>query len=100
MIFKENGASVGQPSVPWGWMLNDEKVVFRVGPPPKTGPVSRPPRQPYGPSAAFRSLWVGVKRGHGSPPSDSPRLSICIYKVDVVGVVGCSHTPEESAELF
>ena len=95
LIFKENGASVGQPSAPWRWVLNDEKIVFRVGRPPKTGPMSRSlPR----PSAAIGGLWVGVKRRYGSPPSNSPRLSICIYKVEVVGVVGCSHTPEESAD--
>ena len=77
-----------------------------MGLPPKTGPVSRPDRLPsaaFGPpSAAIAGLWVVVKRGYGSPPSNSPRLSICnihvIYKVEVVGVVYRSHTPEESAD--
>ena len=51
MVFKESGASVGrrwQPSAPWGWVLNDEKVVFRVGRPSKTGSVSRPPSAAIG----------------------------------------------------
>ena len=119
--FKET--AFGQPLAPWGWMLNDEKVMFRVGRPPKTGPVSQPPRPPSAaigghpqpsapagwvlndekvvfrvrilsktgpvsrpdrqPSAPIGGLWVGVKRGYGSPPSNSPRLSILvIYKVD------------------
>ena len=50
------------------------------------------------PPAAIDGLGVGVKRGYGSPPSNSPRLLFVIYKVDVVGVVYCSHTPEESAD--
>ena len=83
LIFKGNGASVGQPSAPWGWVFYDEKLVFRVGP-SKTGPVSRPPRRPSAPlrppSATIGSLWVGVKVGYGSPPSNSPRHSICICK--------------------
>ena len=40
------------------------------------------------PSAAFAGLWVGVKRGYGSPPSISPRhLFLVIYKVG--GCVCC-----------
>ena len=77
MIYKENRASVGNPSVPWGWMLNDQKIVFRLGLPPKTGPVPRPDRQP---SPAF----AGLRRPLG--------------RLDVVCVVYCSHTPEESAD--
>ena len=50
-----------------------------------------PHRQP---SAAIGSLWVGVKRGYGSPPQTPPDFLFVIYKVEVVGVVYCSHTPE------
>ena len=52
MVFKEKGASVGNPLAafgPLGVVLNDAKVVFRVGRPPKTGSVSRPDRQPSAP---------------------------------------------------
>ena len=86
-----------RPSAPWGFLLNDEQVVFRGGPPSKAGPVSRPDRRP---SAPIGPVWVGVMEPYGSPPANSHRLSICIYKVEVVGVVGCSHTPEESADKY
>ena len=49
MIFKENCASVGRPWAAFGPLevvLNDQTIVFRLGPPPKTGPVSRPDRRP------------------------------------------------------
>ena len=102
MIFNENEASVGNPSVPWGWVFNDEKVVFRLGLPPKTGSVSRPDRQL---SAAIRGLaqpsapagWV-ISVGTGLPPQTPSDSLFVIYKVEVVGVVYCSHTPEESAD--
>ena len=95
--------SLRSPSAPWGWMLNDEQVFFSLGASSKNRTSVPAPsaaigghRQPSGPIGA---RWVGVKRGYGSPPSNSPRLSILvIYKVEVVGVVYCSHTPEESAD--
>ena len=52
----KHSASVGRPSAafrpprqPGGWLLNYEKSAFRVG--------------LRAPSAAFRSMWVGVQRG-------------------------------------
>ena len=102
MIFKENGASVGNPSVPWGWVFTDAKVVFRVGHPPKTGSVSRPDRQPSAPIGPARppSAACGWESsvGTGLPLQTPPDFLFVIYKVDVVGVVYCSHTPEESAD--
>ena len=115
MIFKENRASVGNPSVPLGPL---GVVVKRCKSGVSRGASSknrisvstrsaafgslRQPSAAFGghrpPSAPIAGLWVGVKILYGSPPSNSPRLSICIYKVDVVDVVGCSHTPEESAD--
>ena len=83
-------------------MLNDEKVMFRVGLPPKTGPVSRPPPRPSAaigahqrPSAACG--WV-LSVGTGLPPQTPPDFLFVIYKAEVVGVVYCSRAPEESAD--
>ena len=94
-----------QPSIPLGslgvdvkrWKSNVSRGASsknRTSVPTPSGPLG-PPRAP---SAAIGALWVGVKRRYGSPPSNSPDFLFVIYKVEVVGVVGCSHTPEESAD--
>ena len=93
--------SLERPSAAAGWVFNDEKLVFARGASSKNRtrvPASAAFRPHPQPSAAIGARWVGVKRRYGSPPSNSPRLLFVIYKVDVVGVVGCSHTPEESAD--
>ena len=48
------------PSAPWGWVFSDEKTMFRVGPPPKTGPVYRPDRRLSAAIGAHRSYSNAV----------------------------------------
>ena len=95
-MFKENVASVGQPSTAWGWVLNDEKSsVSRGGLLEKQDQCPDSLRPPPPPSAACG--WV-LSVGTGLPLQTPPDFLIVIYKVKVVGVVYCSHTPEESAD--
>ena len=69
--------------------------------PRKTGSVGQPSaaiRAHPQPSAAFGALWVGVKRGYGSPPQTPP--DFYSSNVIVVGVVGVVLTRRrESADL-
>ena len=95
--------SLGRPSAPAGWVFSDAKIVFRVGLPPKPGSVSRPDRQPSAPLGSLRrpSAPAGweLSVGTGLPLQTPPDFLFVIYKVDVVGVVYFSHTPEESADI-
>ena len=78
-FFKESGASVGRPLAAFGPLevvLNDQTIVFRLGLPPKTGPVSRPDRAPSAaigphrrPSAACG--WE-LRSRTGLPPQTPP----------------------------
>ena len=84
LFFKENCASVGRPWAalgglrPLGGGYSCLKTAVSRGASSKNR-TSVPTRSAAigahrPPSAAFGSLWVGVKRRYGSPPSNSPRL--------------------------
>ena len=62
MIFIDIQGARGQCWTAFGPLevdVNDEKVVFRVGLPPKPGPVSRPPPQPSAPPLGAHRGPVG-----------------------------------------
>ena len=105
MIFKENGASVGRPSAPWRWVFMPKNCCFAWGFLQKQDQCPDPIgslRRPSAPIGAHRrpSAPAGweLRSRTGLPPQTPPDFLFVIYKVEVVGVVYCSHTPEESAD--
>ena len=86
-MFKENRASLGQPSAPWGWVLNNGKSLFRVKLLARNRTSVPAPSAAFGPPPWPSAACGWVLRYRTVLPPHTPP-DFYSSNVDVVGVVG------------